>query len=153
MTVVMDIEVLREVIEALTRALEERGVEILTGGLSEDGDVYLECRLPQAGTMGADRFMLNLSNTIRDVVLVDRDQPWLGIDERILSTDGRARKIQQVVAHRMAVVEAMMQTDEREFRRRLKAVGQNSGRLRVWKMEKGKEPKLAFWYENGEPVQ
>jgi len=148
----MDIEVLREVIEALTRALEERGVEILTGGLSEDGDVYLECRLPQAGTMGADGVVINLSNTIRDVVYLDRDRPWLGMDKRVLAPDERARKIQQVVAHRMAIIEALMQPDQ-ECRRRLEAIGQRTGRLRVWQGGKGEEPRLVLWYEDGEPVQ
>jgi len=144
--------ILHELIDTLLKALQEQGLEVRAPGLGSDGDIYLECRLPRPGD-GEGTFVINVSNIARDVVFVDRDQPELGIDEAILVPDTRTKKIRAVVGHRMAIIEAILQPDEKERQKALERVGQHSGRLRVWTGVPDEKPQLVLWYEHGQPVQ
>lgn len=145
--------VLGEVVDAFLAALKRRGLEVLGWGQAEDGDVYVKCRLPRSGSTGTETFETNVSNIARDVIFLDRDQPWLGLDARICSVPVLREKVRSVVAQRMGIVEAMMETDEREWRRKLEALAGRSGRLRVWKATEDGELTTTLWYEHGEPVQ
>ena len=151
-TIVDMASILRELIDTLLKALQEQGLEVRRAGSGSDGDIYLECRLPRPGD-GEGTFVINVSNIARDVVFVDRDQPELGIDEAILVPDTRTEKIRAVVAQRMAIIEAMLQPDEKERQKALERVGQHSGRLRVWTGAPDEKPQLVLWYEHGQPVQ
>jgi len=153
MSVVDSKRVLRDVVDVFLGAMKALRLGVLGCGIDEHGDVYVQCRLPQPGVKGVESFQTNVSNMARDVILLDRDQPQLGIDPRISSPSCLGEKIRAVVAHRMAIIEAVMETDEQEWRRKLDAVGSRSGRLRVWKATEDGELTTTLWYEQGEVVQ
>ena len=61
--------------------------------------------------------------------------------------------LRAVVGQRMAIIEAILQPDEKERQKALERVGQHSGRLRVWTGAPDEKPQLVLWYEHGQPVQ
>jgi len=151
-TIVDMASILRELIETLLKALQEHGLEVRAAGPGSDGDIYLECHLPRPGD-GEGTFVINVSNIARDVLFRDRDRPELGIDEAILVPDTRTEKIRAVVGQRMAIIEAILQPDEKQRQKALERVGRHSGRLRVWAGSQDEKPQLVLWYEHGQPVQ
>jgi hypothetical protein len=98
---------------------------------------------------------VNLSNLLKDIILLDRDKPELGEAELSLF------HISSVLNVRLAILEAMKEGDMAKQTQALREIGKKfKGRLRVWKAEgdlnieeitETREPVL--WVENGEEVQ
>ena len=149
----IDLEsIFQETVNASLAGIEKIGLEVIDLG-KVNGEFYVECRLPRPGRGGVETVRLNVSNIVREVIFRDRDQPWLGVDTKIASLFGLGEKIRSAIALRMAVLESMVEPDEREQRRRLEALGRSSGRLRVYKIDQDGQFETTLWYEHGEPVQ
>ena len=148
-----DLELIfQETVNASLAGLEKLGLEVIEFAKA-NGDFCVACRFPDPEPSGLEVVRINVSNIIRDVIFVDRDQPWLGSDPRITSPSGLRERIQSAIAQRVAVLESMIETDEQEQRRRLEALGHSSGRLRIQKIDQDGQLKTTLWYERGEPVQ
>ncbi|MBC8253910.1 MAG: hypothetical protein H8E35_07770, partial [Ardenticatenia bacterium] len=126
--------IFQETVNASLAGLKKLDLEVIDLK-AVDGDFYVECRLPSPERSGVDMIRINVSNIVREVIFRDRDQPWLGVDTKIIPPSGLRDRMQSVIAHRMAALESMVEPDEREQRRRLEALGRSSGRLRVYKID------------------
>jgi len=146
-------------LDELFNALKARCVEVvefladpeLITPISPRGMLYLKVRPSGAGRCQDSDMVINLTNMIADILLVDRDRPELGFDPAIEWRAERQRKVRDVVSAWMAVLDALLVPDAEESRRRLESLGRQLPRLKVTEGKDG-TVRTVMWFKDGQLV-